>query len=196
MNCKNNSQFLIMATNLGDSPELEKKYDIPLSDEGSIYRLFVKGSSTPFALNEDGLDVETWITLKTGYIPRENHVFHLSDDTHSTFLKMTKKADAFVMLYIPQNPKSQKVSTLFSQLADLFSVGVSFSIHSQNDKHIKFAQVNCYETPGLCEFLHAPQVPAFRYVPWNTTAWHGKQIQYDDGENMLDYINTQLRMLI
>ena len=111
-----------MASNLGDSPELEKKYDIPLSDEGSIYRLFVRGSPTPFALNEDGLDVETWIALKTGYIPRENHVFHLSDDTHSTFLKMTKKADAFVMLYIPQNPKSQKVSTMFAQLADLFSV--------------------------------------------------------------------------
>ena len=35
---------------------LEKKYDIPLSDEGSIYRLFVRGSPTPFALNEDGLD--------------------------------------------------------------------------------------------------------------------------------------------
>lgn len=65
--------------------------------------------------------------------------------------------------------------------------------HQQNHKGIKFARVNCYETPGLCGFFDAPKVPAFRFVPWNTTAWHGKQMKYDEGENMIDYLNRQLR---
>lgn len=119
-----------MATNLGDLPELDERYNIPVSDDGSIYRLFVKGSPSPYVLDEDGLDLETWISLKTGFIPNEDLIFNLSDNTHERFLKLTKKSDSFIMLYIPQNPKSQKIANYFSHLARLFQVCSFFSSSS------------------------------------------------------------------
>ena len=114
-----------MATDLGTYPDLEERYQIPLTDEGSIFRLFVKGSPSPFMLNEEGLDVETWIALKTGMTPKTDLIYNLSDDTHEKFLKLTKKTDAFVMLYIPPNPKCQKLSNYFSHISDIFQVDAS-----------------------------------------------------------------------
>ena len=171
-----------MATDLGTYVDLEERYNIPLENNGSIYRLFVEGSKTPFALTEEGLDLETWISLKTGYSPKPDLIYNLNDNTHDRFVKMTKKIDAFVMLYIPQNPKCQKISNYFSHLSDIF----------KDYKKVTFARVNCYETPTMCQFFNAPKVPAFRFLAWNTTAWRGKQIRYDDGEPLLDYLNRQL----
>lgn len=56
--------------------------------------------------------------------------------------------------------------------------------------------MDCFETPGLCGFFNAPKVPAFRYIAYNTTAWTGKQIRFDDGEDLLDYLNKQMGMIM
>lgn len=117
-----------MATDLGTYPDLEERYKIPISDEGSIYRLFVNGSPHPY-INEDGFDLETWISRKTGIIPKPNLIYHLSDDTHEQFVKLTKKVNAFIMLYIPQNPRCQQLSIKFAHLAEVFQVLIHSSSH-------------------------------------------------------------------
>lgn len=56
-----------------------------------------------------------------------------------------------------------------------------------------FAEVNCFETPNLCAFFQAPNVPAFRYSPFNATAFDKRQLRLDEGEDFIDYLNHELR---
>ena len=60
------------------------------------------------------------------------------------------------------------------------------------EKSIIFAKVNCLETPGMCGFFNAPKVPAFRYLPFNTTGPAVKQLHFEQGEDMIDYLNAEL----
>lgn len=124
----------------------------------------------------------TWISLKTQYVPAQDYVFHLNDDTHAQFVKRTKKTNALVFLYIPPNQKCQFIAQTYFSVASLF----------KDEKSIIFAKVNCFETPRLCGFLNAPNVPAFRYVPYNATERAITQPRFNEGEDMVDYLNDYL----
>ena len=120
--------------------------------------------------------------MKTQYVPAQDYVFHLTDDTHAQFVKRTKKTNALVFIYIPPNQNCQIIAQSFFSVASLF----------RNEKSIVFAKVNCFETPGLCGFLNAPNVPAFRYVPYNETLRKIIQPRFTEGEDMVDYLNDYL----
>ena len=122
--------------------------------------------------------------MKTQYSPAPDYVYHLTDDNHADFLKRTKKRNALIFMYIPQNQKSQLIYNTFSTVATLFS----------DIKSIIFAKINCHETPGMCAFFKAPTVPAFRYLPFNMTARKIGQPQFVQGENMIEYLNDYLGM--
>ena len=124
----------------------------------------------------------TWISMKTGYAPEPDYVFHLTDDTHAQFLRRTKKTNALIFLYIPQNGRSQEIAETFFTVSSLF----------HQEKSIVFAKVNCLETPGMCGFFNAPKVPAFRYLPFNTTGPAVEHPHFEQGEDMIDYLNAQL----
>lgn len=55
------------------------------------------------------------------------------------------------------------------------------------------AEVNCLETPNLCAFFKAPNVPAFRYSPFNTTSFDHQQLRLEEGEDFTDYLNREMR---
>ncbi|KAK8819997.1 hypothetical protein WA538_002096 [Blastocystis sp. DL] len=173
--------FFILGTTTGTDPEFDRKYKIDAGSDGSVYRLFVKGEAKPYYPDED-IDLLTWISLKTGYSPEPDYVFHLTDDTHSQFLRRTKKTNALIFLYIPQNGRSQEIAETFFTVSSLF----------HKEKSIIFAKVNCLETPGMCGFFNAPKVPAFRYLPFNTTGPAVKQPHFEQGEDMIDYLNAEL----
>lgn len=125
------------------------------------------------------------MSIKTKYTPAPDFVYHLTDDNHADFLKKTKKRNALIFMYIPQNQNSQFMFQTFNKVATLFS----------NIKTIIFAKVNCYETPGMCAFFKAPKVPAFRYLPFNMTARAITQPQFVQGEDMIEYLNDYLGKL-
>lgn len=55
--------------------------------------------------------------------------------------------------------------------------------------------MNCFETPNLCAFFKAPNVPAFRYSPYNTTTFDKQQLRLEEGEDFTDYLNREMRTL-
>jgi hypothetical protein len=118
-----------MAMNMGDDIEMDRLYKINTESDNSVFRLFVKGSHSPYMLDEDGFDLQTWISMKSEYTPKSVNIFHLSDDTHPRFVKMTKHANAFTMLYIPQNPRSQNMYSVFAKVADLFKVIILLKLY-------------------------------------------------------------------
>ena len=46
-------QFFILGTTTGTDPELDQKYNVDTAYEGSVFRLFVKGSQSPYLPDED-----------------------------------------------------------------------------------------------------------------------------------------------
>ena len=114
---------------MGVDEELDRTYGINIQSEYPEYRLFLEGSATPIAREVDGFDLGTWISMKTGYEPLSDYVHHLNDDTYTPFLKKTKHANAFIMLYTPQNPKCQETRREFMRVADVFHVPLPAAPH-------------------------------------------------------------------
>lgn len=114
---------------MGVDEELDRTYGINIQSEYPEYRLFLEGSATPIAREVDGFDLDTWISMKTGYEPLPDYVYHLNDDTYTPFLKKTKYANAFIMLYTPQNPKCQETRREFMRVADAFHVPLPAAPH-------------------------------------------------------------------
>lgn len=119
-----------MANTMGVNEELDQLYHINIQSDYPEYRLFVRGSAEPVVYEQDGFDLESWISLKSGFEPMKNYVYHLSDTSYTPFLKMTKRANAFTMLYIPQNQKCQQLRKDFLRLADAFHVPSLIAYHA------------------------------------------------------------------
>ena len=118
------SDVIIAATNVGANKTFDELYQIKENIESPQYRLFVHGVSTPF-VNRENLPTLEWIKRVTGYTPRKEFIFSLTD--HNFGHLKTKYSDRNILILFckPSNPDCLNLMTGYLTDAVLFRVRAS-----------------------------------------------------------------------
>lgn len=115
------SEVIIAATNVGVNKTFDEMYQIKENVESPQYRLFVHGVSTPY-VNRENLPTYEWIKSVTGYTPRKEYIFPLTDHNYGHLKTKYSDRNILILFCKPANPDCLNLISGYLTDAVLFRV--------------------------------------------------------------------------
>lgn len=117
------SNVIIAATNVGVNRTFDELYQIKEDVERPQYRLFVHGVSSPY-VNRENLPTYEWIKGVTGYTPRKEYIFPLTDHNYGHLKTKYSDRNVLILFCKPSNPDCLNLMSGYLTDAVLFRVSL------------------------------------------------------------------------
>lgn len=172
--------IIFAASNCGVDEAFENKYQIAPRLETPQYRVFLRGYHIPVAKNVN-IPTEEWIKELTGYSPKREAVFLLSDKSYPALKEKFNNRNILLLFCKPASVKCQNLIAGYLMAADIF----------KTTPNALFVYVDCSLHANLCGHFEIDVVPSFRFIA------PGEQFAVDDnlisvhGENIIAYMNQK-----
>lgn len=117
------SNVIVAATNVGVNKTFDELYQIKEDVESPQYRLFVHGVSSPY-VNRENLPTYEWIKSVTGYTPRKEYIFPLTDHNYGHLKTKYSDRNILILFCKPSNPDCLNLISGYLTDAVLFRVSL------------------------------------------------------------------------
>lgn len=172
------SNVIVAATNVGVNKTFDELYQIKEDVESPQYRLFVHGVSSPY-VNRENLPTYEWIKSVTGYTPRKEYIFPLTDHNYGHLKTKYSDRNILILFCKPSNPDCLNLISGYLTDAVLF----------RNTRNSLFAYVDCSLYPHLCSIHFVSSYPSFRFLAPGAEFAVDEGLTSAHGENIIAYMN-------